>query len=117
MGYVDGYLLAVPTASKEKYEDIAKKMAVIMKKHGALSVVECWGDDIPEGKTNSLHTAVLCEPDETVVLSWVMWPDKTVRNKVHKKMVQDMEATMKDNPMPFDGSRMIFGGFDVMLNA
>lgn len=117
MEYVDGYLIAVPTANKEAYEDLARKTGAIMKKHGALSVVECWGDDIPEGKINSLNTAVLLKPDETIVFSWVVWPDRKTRDSVHKAMVREMEEVMGNAPMPFDGSRMIFGGFDVMLKV
>lgn len=117
MNYVDGFLLAVPTANKEAYRKQAQDAAAVFKSHGALSVVECWGDDVPEGKLNSMHTAVMRKPDETVVLSWITWPDKATRDAGMQKAFADprMAGAMKD--MPFDGKRAIFGGFEVMLEA
>ena len=76
MTYVDGFVAAVPTASKEAYRKHAEDAAIAFKEHGALSLVECWGDDVPEGKINSMHTAVLRKDDETVVFSWIIWPDR-----------------------------------------
>jgi uncharacterized protein YbaA (DUF1428 family) len=116
MAYVDGCLLAVPTANKQSYVSFSKKMALIIKKHGALSTVECWGEDIPEGKVNSMHSAVMRKSDETVIFSWVVWLDKIIRDKNHKRMVAEMETVMENIPIPFDGSRMIFGGFDVIVD-
>ena len=118
MAYVDGFLLAVPTANKEAYRSYAEKAAVLFKRHGAISLAECWGDDVPEGKVNSMHTAVLREPDETVVFSWVIWPDKAIRDAGMEMVFADMAAegaAMGD--MPLDGSRMIFGGFDMIVEA
>ena len=116
MTYVDGFLLAVPKANKNSYLTLSEKIATIYKKYGALSVCECWGDDIPEGELNSMHSAVIRKPDEAVVFSWVTWPDKAERDKVHDKIVETMHAEFEGDPIPFDGSRMIFGGFDMILN-
>ena len=117
MNYVDGFVLAVPTANRETYRQVADKAAQVFKKHGALSVVECWGDDVPEGKVTSFTMAVQRKDDESIVFSWITWPSKEVRDK-------GMEATMKDpalnpenNPMPFDGQRMIFGGFQPIVDV
>jgi uncharacterized protein YbaA (DUF1428 family) len=113
--YVDGFLCAVPTANKSAYLAHATMSAAIFKEYGALSVVECWGDDVPEGKVNSLHTAVLRQEDETVVFSWITWPDKATRNAAWEKLMADPRMAPENNPMPFDGKRMIFGGFDTLV--
>ncbi len=116
MHYVDGFLLAVPVANKEAYRKMAEVAATVFKAHGALSVVECWGDDLPEGKVNSMHTAVLRKPDETVVFSWIAWPSKAVRDAGMPKVMADPRLDGFSD-MPFDGQRMIFGGFDVIMDA
>lgn len=115
--YVDGFVLAVPSANKEAYRKHAAEAAVIFKEHGALSMVEGWGDDVPEGKNNSMHTAVLRKEDETVVFSWITWPDRAARDAGMAKVFADprMNGTME--AMPLDGSRMIFGGFEVIVDA
>jgi len=115
--YVDGFLLAVPTANREAYRQHAAEAAIVFREHGALSMVECWGDDVPEGKVNSMHTAVLRRDDETVVFSWITWPDKPTRDAGMQTVFADprMPATMA--AMPFDGQRMIFGGFEVIVDA
>jgi uncharacterized protein YbaA (DUF1428 family) len=115
--YVDGILVAVPTANKEAYRRHAADAAVVFKKHGALSLVECWGDDVPEGKVNSMHTAVMRKPDETVVFSWITWPDKATRDAGMPKVFAEMAASMSGAAMPFDGKRMIFGGFEMIVDA
>jgi uncharacterized protein YbaA (DUF1428 family) len=115
--YVDGFVLAVPTASKETYCRYAADTAVVFRDHGALSLVECWGDDVPEGKLNSMHTAVLREPDETVVFAWITWPDKATRDAGLRKVFNDPRSAGPRKNMPFDGARMIFGGFDVIVDA
>jgi len=116
MTYVDGVVLAVPTASKEAYRKHAKEAAVVFKEHGALGLVECWGDDVPEGKINSLHTAVMRKEDETVVFSWITWPDKATRDAGWPNIMADPRMQPDVNPMPFDGARMIFGGFEVIVS-
>lgn len=115
--YVDGFVLAVPTANREAFRRHAADAAVVFRESGALSVVECWGDDVPEGRINSMHTAVLRKPDETVVFSWISWPDKATRDAGMAKVFADPRLSPESNPMPFDGRRMIFGGFEVIVNG
>lgn len=117
MTYVDGFVAAVPTANKAAYREHAEIAAALFREHGALSVVECWGDDVPEGKINSLHTAVLRKEDETVVFSWVTWPDRAARDAGWAALMADPRMQPDANPMPFDGSRLIYGGFEMILNA
>lgn len=117
MSYVDGAVIAVPTVNKDAYIEMASKMAVLFKKHGALNVVETWGNDVPQGKITSFPMAVQCKPDETVVFSWIFWPDAETRKIGFPKAMEESMTAHKDDPMPFDGKRMIFGGFDVVLNA
>jgi uncharacterized protein YbaA (DUF1428 family) len=116
MAYIDGYVLAVKTHRRADYESMAKMATPLFKKHGALRVVETWGDDVPEGTLTSFPMAVKCEPDESVVFSWVWWPDKETRNSGMRAAMDDPEMKMPDD-CPFDGKRMIFGGFEVMLEA
>jgi uncharacterized protein YbaA (DUF1428 family) len=116
MNYVDGYVLAVPSAKKEAYRAVAEKAAAIFKRHGALTVVECWGDDVPEGKVTSFSMAVQRKDDESVVFSWITWPSKAVRDEGMKKSMEDPEMDHDMNNMPFDGKRMIFGGFQPIVN-
>lgn len=113
MNYIDGYVLAVPTAKREAYTAMATIAAPIFKEFGALRVVECWGDDVPEGKLTSFPMAVKCEPDETVVFSWVEWPSKQIRDEGMQKTIAD--PRMASCEMPFDGKRMIFGGFQAIV--
>lgn len=110
--YVDGFVLAVPTANKEAFRRHASEAAAVFKEFGALSVVECWGDDVPEGKVTDFRRAVKAEANETVVFSWVEWPSKEVRNKAMEAMRTD--TSMQNAEMPFDGKRMIFGGFEMI---
>jgi uncharacterized protein YbaA (DUF1428 family) len=117
MPYVDGFVLAVPTANKELYRQHAEKAAIVFKEHGALRLVECWGDDVPEGKINSMHTAVMRKPEETVMFSWILWPDKAARDAGLQKVFADPRLQPDVNPMPFDGKRMIFGGFEMIVDA
>lgn len=114
MRYIDGMVAAVPTASKEEYKAHAVQAAAVFKKHGALSLIECWGDDVPEGDVNSLHTAVMRKPDETVVMSYITWESKQARDAGWAKMMEDPDMP---HEMPFDGKRMIFGGFNVILES
>ena len=112
--YVDGFLCAVPTANREIYRDHAQQAAVIFKRHGALELVECWGDDVPEGKLTSMPMAVKRKDDETVVFSWVVWPSKAERDAGMKAVMADPDCPKE---MPFDGMRMIFGGFAPLVIA
>lgn len=117
MTYVDGFVAAVPTANREVYQHYAQIAAQVFRKHGALKVVECWGDDVPEGKLTSFPMAVQCQPEETVVFSWILWPSKAVRDAAHEKVMADPRLAPETNPMPFDGKRLIFGGFEMILEV
>jgi uncharacterized protein YbaA (DUF1428 family) len=117
MTYVDGFVAAVPTANRELYRKHAEAAAVVFKEHGALKLVECWGDDVPEGKVTSFTMAVQRKPDESVVFSWITWPSKAVRDQGMKKVMEDPFMQPGKNPMPFDGKRLIYGGFQVILDV
>ncbi len=111
MTYIDGFIIPVPTANKQKFIDHAYAIDPVFKEYGALRVIECWGDDVPDGKTTDFKKAVMAKADETVLFSWIEWPDKATRDAGVEKMMSDPRMNPKDNPMPFDGKRMIFGGF------
>ena len=118
MSYVDGYVLAVPTAEKGTYIDLATKMAPIFKKHGATAVCECWGKDVPEGKVTSFPRALKCSSKETIVFAWIAWPDKPTRDQGNKNAMAEAEALgFGPNDVPFDSQRMIFGGFETIVEA
>ncbi len=112
MPYVDGFVLAVPTANKDKFLAHAGEFDPMFLEFGATRVLECWGDDVPRGQVTDFYRAVQATDDETVVFSWVEWPDKATRDAGIKKMMEDPRMDPAANPMPFDGKRMIFGGFD-----
>ena len=116
MTYVDGFVAAVPTTNKEKYIEHAKIAAVVFKEHGALKVVETWEDDVPEGETTSFPMSVKREKDESVVFSWVIWPSKDTRNAGWQALMEDPRMHPDKNPMPFDGKRLIYGGFNTILD-
>lgn len=119
MSYIDGFVIAVPAANKQKFIDHANNADSMFIDMGATRVLECWGDDIQEGKSTDFRKAVQATEDENIVFSWIEWPDKATRDAGMAKL----EAMMEDpdeadprmdpvkNPMPFDGKRMIFGGF------
>ena len=115
MAYIDGVLCAVQSSTNEVYKTPAEEMAAEFKKYGALSVVECWGNEVPDGKLTSMPMAVKCKEDETVVFSWITWPSKDARDSGWGRLMEESEALAK--PFPFDASRMIYGGFDVMFEA
>lgn len=117
MTYVDGFVVAVPTANREKYRKFAEEAAEVFKKHGALKVVECWGDDVPDGEVTSFPMAVKCKEDETVVFSWVLWPSREVHDEGMKKVMAEPGFQPDVNPMPFDGQRMIYGGFEMIVDC
>ena len=117
MTYVEGFVAAVPTAHREKYRVHAEKAALVFKAHGALKVVECWGDDVPDGEVTSFPLAVKCKADETVVFSWILWPSRQMRDDGMKKVMADPRMKPDANPMPFDGKRLIFGGFEVIVEV
>ena len=115
MHYIDGCVIPVPTAKKQQYLDHARIAAAVFKEHGALKLVDCWGDDVPDGKLTSFPMAVKCEPGETVVFSWIVWPSRQVRDAGMAKVMSDPRLQSAD--MPFDGKRMIFGGFQMVVDA
>lgn len=125
MSYIDGFVIAVPTASKQKFIDHAELGDSVFIELGAMRVVECWGDDVRDGKVTDFRKAVQAKKDETIVFSWIEWPDKETRNAAMKKMTDWMENPEKcdprmdpdRNPMPFDGKRLIFGGFAPVVEA
>ena len=115
MSYIEGFVLAVPTANKEKFIEHARSMDSIFTDFGATRVVECWADDVPEGEVTDFGKSVQAKPDESVVFSWIEWPDKATRNAAIKAMTsddfKDDRMNTEKNPMPFDGKRLIYGGF------
>lgn len=116
MGYVDGFVFAVPTENREAFRAHAQAAAPVFREHGALKVVECWGDDVPEGEVTSFSMAVKRQADETVCFSWILWPSRAVRDAAMPKIMADDRVNMEANPIPFDGKRMIFGGFEVLVD-
>ncbi len=116
MSYVDGFVIAVPTANKDAFRKMAAEIATVFREHGALRVVECWGNDVPEGKVTDFRGAVKAEEGETVVFSWVEWPSKAVRDEGNRKIMEDPRMKEPDM-MVFDGKRMIFGGFETLVEA
>lgn len=119
MSYIDGFVIACPKANKEKFIAHARLGDSVFMDLGALRIVECWGDDVPDGKTTDFRMAVKAEEDEAVLFSWIEWPDKATRDAAMATMTEWMNDPSKadprmdpeKNPMPFDGKRMIFGGF------
>jgi predicted enzyme related to lactoylglutathione lyase/uncharacterized protein YbaA (DUF1428 family) len=121
MTYVDGFVIAVPTANKQQFIDHARMVDSVFMELGALRILECWGDDVPEGKSTDFRMAVKAKEDETVAFAWVEWPDRATRDAASARM-QEMSKTderMSPQASPFDGARMIYGGFNpiVTLNA
>ena len=115
MSYIDGFVIAVPTANKQKFIDHARMADPVFVEMGATRILECWEDDVKDGKVTDFRRAVAAEAGESVVFSWIEWPDKSTRDIAMAKMMSgDMNDPRMDpakNPMPFDGKRMIFGGF------
>lgn len=110
MTYIDGFIAAVPKANKQAYITHARAAADLFVEWGATRVVENWGDDVPPGTLTDFQRAVQAKDDEVIVFSWVEYPDKATRDKIQDLMIND--PAMANVPdMPFDGKRMIFGGF------
>jgi uncharacterized protein YbaA (DUF1428 family) len=117
MSYIDGFVVAVPTANKEEYKAYAKYCINIFKQeYGATSCTECWGSDVPDGKVTSFPMAVKAKADETIVFSWITWPSKEIRDQGMQKCMDDPRFDPATAPMPFDGKRMIYGGFEVLVD-
>jgi uncharacterized protein YbaA (DUF1428 family) len=117
MNYVDGFVTPVPTENKDNYCKHARDMAQIFKDFGAIGVVECWGDDVPEGKLTSFSMAVKRESTETVVFSWITWPSRAVRDAGWEKVMADPRMKIEEGTLPFDGRRLIYGGFQMVVQA
>jgi uncharacterized protein YbaA (DUF1428 family) len=119
MSYVDGFVIAVPRANKQKFIEHAKQGDSVFADLGAIRILECWGDDVPDGKLTDFRRAVQATDDETVVFSWVEWPDKKTRDAAMKRMEDLMKTDPRmdpaRNPMPFDGKRLIYGGFEPVV--
>jgi uncharacterized protein YbaA (DUF1428 family) len=116
MSYIDGFVIPVPADKKEAYRDVAAKAAPIFKEYGATRIVECWGDEVPDGKVTDFKRAVKAEAGETVVFSWIVWPSKAARDEGNRKVMADPRMKMGDD-MPFDGRRLIYGGFELLLDT
>jgi uncharacterized protein YbaA (DUF1428 family) len=123
MSYIDGFVIACPEDKKQAFIDHARLGDSVFMDLGATRIVECWGDDVPDGKTTDFRMAVKAEPGEVVLFSWIEWPDKATRDAAMAKMTEWMTDPAKadprmdpaKNPMPFDGKRMIFGGFSPVV--
>lgn len=115
MTYIDGFVAAVPTAGKDAYLEHARATGPVFKKYGALRVVDNWGVDVPDGEVTSFPMAVKAEPGETIVFAWIEWPSKEARDKGMEACMAD-PVFNSDLPMPFDGKRMIMGGFETILD-
>ena len=120
MTYVDGLVLAVPNANKDKFIEHSNLIDARFLELGALRVVESWGTDVPDGKVTDFRRAVQANADESVVFSWIEWPDKTTRDAAFAKMMDpanpDPLMDTTKYPVPFDGKRMIFGGFTPLVD-
>jgi uncharacterized protein YbaA (DUF1428 family) len=115
MTYIDGFVAPVFPGRREGYVEVATSAAPIFLEHGAIQVVETLSDDVPHGKVTDLYRAVAAKDDETIAFSWIVWPSKAARDAGMAKVMAD--ERMKDQDMPFDMQRMIFGGFEVVLDT
>ncbi|MEO5811137.1 MAG: DUF1428 domain-containing protein [Rhodanobacter sp.] len=115
MSYIDGFVLAVPNAKRAAFIAHATTFDSIIMEFGATRVMECWGDDVPDGKLTDFRRAVQATDDESVVFSWIEWPDKATRDTGMAKFMNDPRVAAGGD-MPFDGHRMIFGGFAPVVN-
>ena len=119
MAYIDGFVLAVPTARRAEFIEHARRFDALFMEMGATRILECWGDDVKAGQWTDFRRAVDARDDETVVFSWIEWPDKATRDAVMAGMEERMKTDPRwdpaTNPMPFDGKRMIFGGFEPVV--
>ena len=120
MSYVDGFVIAVPTAKKQKFIEHATRGDSLFVEMGAIRVLECQGDDVPDGNLTDFRRAVQATADESVVFSWIEWPDKAARDAGMAKMMapdfKDPRMDQEKSPMPFDAKRMIFGGFSPVVD-
>lgn len=115
MSYVDGFVLAVPSAKMDAYKEIARRAGEVWREHGALAYVEAIGDDVPYGELTSFPRAVQAREDEVVVFSWIVYPSREERDAINAKVMEDPRLKGSMDDMPFDGRRMIYGGFRPFL--
>ena len=118
MAYVDGFVLPLPKKNVEAYRQMASRAGAIWREHGALEFRECIADDVKPGKLTSFPQSVNLEEDETVVFSWIVYESRAKRDEVNDKVMKDprMVDMMKPEAMPFDGKRMIYGGFEMLID-
>ena len=116
MTYVEGFVCAVPTENKEAYRKHAADAAPLFKEFGVARMVETWGDDVPKGKLTDFYGAVQAKEGETIVFSWFEYPDKATRDSAGEKMMSDPRMKQMGESMPFDGKRMIYGGFEAFVD-
>src|SRR5262249_2092390 len=114
MTYIDGFVAAVPLANKQAYLDHVHEALALFKDHGAVRMVENWADDVPEGKVTGFHRSVRKKDDEAVLFSWIEWPSREARNSGTKAMMRDERIK---SALPFDGKRLIFGGFSPIVET
>lgn len=118
--YVQGFVIPVPEGNKDAYREVARKFWEIAKDYGCLSQIECWEADVKDGTTTDFRMAVKAESGEKIVFSWTTWPDRATADSAHEKLMADprMETEFgapDGSDMPFDGKRMIIGGFDPLF--
>lgn len=118
MAYIDGFILPLPIKNVDAYREMASKAGAIWREHGALQFRECIADDVKPGKLTSFPQSVNLEPDETVVFSWIVYESREHRDEVNDKVMKDPRMAEMMNPasMLFDGKRMIYGGFEVLVD-
>lgn len=116
MSYIQGFIIPVPDEKKKAYREIAEKAVPMFEEYGAIRIVETWGTDLREGKITDFYSAVKAKDNENIVFSWIVWPDKATCDAAAKKMESDERMKMPDD-MPFDASRMIYGGFEILLDT
>jgi len=115
-GYTDGFVVPVPEGKKDAYRELASRMAKVFRQHGANRVVEAIADDISHGQVTDFYRAVKAEEGETVVFSFIEWPDKQTRDDAWAKIMND-ESMKPEGEMPFSGQRMFWGGFDPIVDS
>jgi len=115
--YVDGMIFAVPSANRDLFTEGARRMAKVLREHGATRVVECWGDDVPGGRLTSMRAAVHVRDGEVVCFSWVEYPDRETRDRCRAAAGEEMQRTQGTGSDTFDGKRLIWGGFRTIVDV